>query len=61
MAFPSRQRCCTREEFDGPPAADVEAAWLDEIHKRGREIEEGRVELVPADQVFRKLGESSKK
>jgi putative addiction module component (TIGR02574 family) len=49
------------EELDGPPAANVEAAWLEEIHKRDRDIEEGRVEFVPADQVFRKLSESLKK
>lgn len=49
------------EELDGRPDADVEAAWLEEAHRRGREIDEGRVELVPADQVFRKLEDSLKK
>jgi putative addiction module component (TIGR02574 family) len=49
------------EQLDGPPDANVEAAWLEEVRTRGREIDEGRVELVPADQVFRKLGDSLKK
>lgn len=49
------------EELDGPPDADVEAAWLEEVRSRGREIDEGRVKLVPADQVFRQLGDSLKK
>lgn len=49
------------EELDGPPDAGAEAAWLDEVQSRGREIDEGRVELVPADQVFRKLEDSLRK
>jgi putative addiction module component (TIGR02574 family) len=49
------------EELDGPPDAGLEAAWLEEIQSRGREIDEGRVELVPADQVFRKLEDGLKK
>ncbi len=49
------------EELDGPPDEGFEAAWLEEVRSRGREIDEGRVELVPADQVFRKLEDSLKK
>ena len=49
------------EELDGPPDVTAEAAWLEEVQRRGREIDEGRVELVPADQVFRKLEDSLKK
>ena len=49
------------EELDGPPDPDVEAAWLEEVRRRGQEIDAGQVELVPAEQVFRKLGATLKK
>ena len=49
------------EELDGPPDPDVEAAWLEEVRRRGREIDAGQVKLEPADQVFRKLEASLKK
>jgi putative addiction module component (TIGR02574 family) len=49
------------EELDGPSDPDVEAAWLEEVRRRGHEIDAGEVELVPADQVFRKLGATLKK
>lgn len=40
-----------------PPDPDVEAAWLEEVRRRGEEIDAGEVELLPADEVFRKLGD----
>ncbi len=49
------------EELDGPTDPDVEAAWLEEVRRRGQEIDAGQVKLVPADQVFRKLGAGLKK
>ena len=49
------------EELDGPSDPDVEAAWLEEVRRRGREIDSGQVELLPADEVFRKLEASLKK
>ena len=49
------------EELDGPSDPDVETAWLEEVRRRGQEIDSGQVELVPADQVFRKLGATLKK
>ena len=49
------------EELDGPSDPDVEAAWLEEVRRRGQEIDAGQVKLVPADQVFRKLGAGLKK
>lgn len=49
------------EELDGPSDPDVEAAWLEEVRRRGREIDSGQVEFVPADHLFRKLGASLKK
>jgi len=48
-----------QEEIRIPGASD--AAWLEEVKRRGQEIDAGQVELVPADQVFRKLEASLKK
>ncbi len=42
-------------ELDGPADADVEKAWLREAQRRHREIEEGRVTTIPAEQVFANL------
>lgn len=43
------------EELDGPPDEGVEAAWLEEAERRGREIDSGVVECIPATEVFSKL------
>ena len=49
--------CNLGQEFD-PPTADgddedsVEAAWDAEIDARGKEIEDGKVELVSADDAI---------
>ena len=42
-------------ELDGPADADVEKAWLREAQRRHREIEEGKVTMIPAEQVFANL------
>ena len=34
--------------------ADTEKAWLDEADRRWREIEEGKVECIPAAEVMRR-------
>jgi hypothetical protein len=38
-----------------PPDPDIEAAWLKQVRRRGREIDAGQVELIPAEDVFRRL------
>ena len=43
------------EELDGPPDPDAEAAWLEEIQRRSRELDEGSVKAIPAKEVFAKL------
>jgi putative addiction module component (TIGR02574 family) len=43
------------EELDGPPEPGVEQAWLDEIQRRSRELDNGLVAAIPADEVFAKL------
>ena len=49
------------EELDGPGDADVDAAWLEEAKRRDQQIEDGTVETIPADEVFRSLEASLKK
>ena len=43
------------EELDGPPDANAEAAWLEEVQRRSRELDGGLVETIPAQEVFAKL------
>ena len=43
------------EELDGPPDAGAEEAWLQEIQRRSRELDEGSIETVSAQEVFAKL------
>jgi putative addiction module component (TIGR02574 family) len=43
------------EELDGPADPDVDAAWLDEIRARSKEIQDGTVRAVPADEVFDRI------
>ena len=49
------------EELDGPPDPDVDAAWLAEIQRRSREIDEGSVNCIPADEVFERLKVDTKR
>lgn len=49
------------EELDGIADADVDAAWLEEAKHRDQEIEDGSVETIPANEVFRTLEASLKK
>lgn len=44
-------------EDSTPDPNEVENAWATEIERRRREIREGKVELVPGDEVRRKLRE----
>jgi hypothetical protein len=41
-------------ELDGTADAGVERAWLEVARRRQREIAEGRVKTVPAEQVFKR-------
>ena len=42
-------------ELDGPPDAEAEQAWLKAARSRRKELMEGKVKGVPADQVFKKV------
>ena len=39
------------ESLESEPEADVEAAWAEEIERRVREIDSGKVKTVPWEQV----------
>lgn len=40
------------EELDAPADTGVEQAWLEEVRRRSRELDDGTVEPMPADEVF---------
>lgn len=48
-------------ELDGPADTEDEQAWLVEAQRRHREIAEGKVQPVPAQQVFDRLRARLKK
>jgi len=39
-------------DLDGDMDQDAEEAWLGEVERRYKEIKEGGVELIPAEEVF---------
>jgi putative addiction module component (TIGR02574 family) len=43
------------EELDGPADSEVDAEWLREAQRRSREIDDGSVECIPAEEVFARL------
>jgi putative addiction module component (TIGR02574 family) len=49
------------EELDGPSDPEVDAAWLEEVQRRSRELDEGLVQAIPAEDVFAELEASLKK
>jgi len=42
-------------DLDGPPDADVDRAWVAEAKRRHQEINEGKVQTIPGEQVFEHL------
>ena len=43
------------ESLDGPDQKEIDAAWAEEIERRIREIDEGRVKLIPGDEGLAEL------
>ncbi len=41
-------------DLDGSPDPGVERAWLEEARRRLRELQQGVVEAVPAEEAFKK-------
>ena len=42
-------------ELDSSEQAKIDAVWAEEIERRIRDIDEGRVELIPGEEVMAKL------
>jgi putative addiction module component (TIGR02574 family) len=43
------------ESLDAPNQEEIDAAWAEEIERRMRDIDEGRVKLIPGDEVLAEL------
>ena len=43
------------ESLEMPPDPDVEKAWAEEIERRWKEVESGRVQTIPWEEVKAKL------
>jgi putative addiction module component (TIGR02574 family) len=41
--------------LDGPNQKEIDAAWAEEIERRIREIDEGKVETIDGEVVMREL------
>jgi putative addiction module component (TIGR02574 family) len=48
-------------DLDGGMDEDVEKAWLEEAERRYKELKEGEVELIPAEEVFTRARDQLKK
>ena len=48
-------------DLDGGMDEDVEKAWLEETERRYKELKEGEVELIPAEEVFTRARAQLKK
>jgi putative addiction module component (TIGR02574 family) len=45
------------DRFDEKAAADMDAAWAEEIKRRIESIDNGQVQLIPAAEVMRSMRE----
>jgi putative addiction module component (TIGR02574 family) len=43
------------ESLDQPEQMEVDAAWSEEIERRIRDVDEGRVKLIPGEEVLAEL------
>ena len=43
------------ESLDDPNQTEIDAAWAEEIDRRIRDIDEGKVKLIPGEEVLAKL------
>ena len=48
-------------DLDGGMDEDVEKAWMEEAERRYKELKEGEVELIPAEEVFTRARAQLKK
>jgi putative addiction module component (TIGR02574 family) len=45
------------QSLDEQTAAEIDAAWAEEIKRRIESIDKGRVQLIPAEEVMREMRE----
>lgn len=45
----------------GWASPEIEQAWMEEIDRREQEVAEGKMKLIPADEVFRQARERLRK
>lgn len=43
------------DQLDVPLDNEIRAAWAEEAHRRMRDVEDGKVELLPGDEVIQRL------
>jgi len=43
------------ESLDQPEQMEIDAAWSEEIERRIRDVDEGRVKLIPGEEVLAEL------
>ena len=48
-------RLLTMQTDSGWASPEIEQAWMEEIERRYREWKDGKVEGIPADEVFRRV------
>ena len=70
LALPTKKRAELAhrliQSLDGPlptaaEQAEIDAAWADEIQRREKEIDEGKAELIPFEDVMAEIGEMLKR
>ena len=49
------------EDLEGLTDPDVERAWLAEVQRRSRVLDEGKVKPIPADEVFSRARDEIKR
>jgi len=49
------------ESLNAPTREDIEQAWAKEAERRIEEIESGKVDTIPGEQVFREIRERLRK
>lgn len=59
LALPPDERALLADELlvslDAPDQEEIDGAWAEEIEKRIRDFDEGRVEAIDGEVVMRKL------
>jgi len=57
MPKPTDKPARNRESEQNHPASDIDPAWLDELRRRVRLLDEGKLNTVPADEAIQRARE----